>query len=79
MHTFIIILSYIKLFNDRDVQYSQLMNMTPLHKICVWTQMRKIKRKSLMRDSDWLEINLRLIFLICVQTQILCNGCMSIL
>ena len=27
-----------------------------------------------MRDSDWLKINLRLIFLICVQTQILCNG-----
>ena len=26
-----------------------------------------------MRDSDWLKINLRLIFLICVQTQILCN------
>ena len=28
----------------------------------------KIKRKSLMHDSDWLKINLRLIFLICVQT-----------
>ena len=27
-----------------------------------------------MRDSDWLKLNLRLIFLICVQTQILCNG-----
>ena len=27
-----------------------------------------------MRDSDWLKIKLRLIFLICVQTQILCNG-----
>ena len=27
-----------------------------------------------MRDSDWLKIYLRLIFLICVQTQILCNG-----
>ena len=48
--------------------------MAPLHKICVWTQTRKIKRKSLMRNSDWLKINLRLIFLICVQTQVLCNG-----
>ena len=48
--------------------------MAPLHKICIWLQIRKIKRKSLMRDSDWLKINLRLIFLICVQTQILCNG-----
>ena len=27
-----------------------------------------------MRDSDWLKLILRLIFLICVQTQILCNG-----
>ena len=27
-----------------------------------------------MHDSDWLKINLRLILLICVQTQILCNG-----
>ena len=27
-----------------------------------------------MRDSDWLKLNLRWIFLICVQTQILCNG-----
>ena len=27
--------------------------MAPLHKICVWTQTRKIKRKSLMRNSDW--------------------------
>ena len=27
-----------------------------------------------MRDSDWLKIKLRLICLICVQTQILCNG-----
>ena len=25
--------------------------MAPLHKICVWSQIRKIKRKSLMRDS----------------------------
>ena len=48
--------------------------MVPLHKICVWTQIRKIKRKSLTLDFDWLKINLSLIFLICVQTQILCNG-----
>ena len=27
-----------------------------------------------MRDSDWLKLNLRLIFLIWVQMQILCNG-----
>ena len=27
-----------------------------------------------MRDSDWLKNNLRLIFLFCVQMQILCNG-----
>ena len=27
-----------------------------------------------MRDYDWLEIKLRLIFLICVQTHISCNG-----
>ena len=46
----------------------------PLHKICVWTQIRKIKRKCLMRDSDWLKIILRFIFLIGVQMQILCNG-----
>ena len=26
-----------------------------------------------MRDSDWLKLNLRVIFLICVQMQILCN------
>ena len=45
-----------------------------MHKICVWTQIRKIKRKSLMRDSDWLKINFHLSFLICIQTQILCNG-----
>ena len=42
--------------------------VAPLHKIWVWTQIRKIKRKSLVRDSDWLKINLCLIFLICVQT-----------
>ena len=36
--------------------------MAPLHKICVWTQIRKIKRNPLMRDSDWLKLNLRLIF-----------------
>ena len=48
--------------------------MAPLHKICVWSEIRKIKRKPLMRDSDWLKLNLRLIFLICVQTQILCKG-----
>ena len=30
-----------------------------------------------MRDSDWLKLNLRLIFLICDQTQILCNGAYS--
>ena len=47
---------------------------TPLHKICVWTHVTEIKRKSLMPDSDWLKLNLHLIFLICVQTQILCNG-----
>ena len=27
-----------------------------------------------MRNSDWLKLKLRLIFLICVQTQSLCNG-----
>ena len=32
------------------------------------------KSNARMRDSDWVKINLRLIFLICVQTQILCNG-----
>ena len=32
-----------------------------------------------MRDSDWLKIKLRLIFLIYVQTQILCNGAMTYL
>ena len=31
-----------------------------------------------MRDSDWLKISLRLIFLICVQTQVLCNGAIII-
>ena len=46
----------------------------PLHKLCVWTQVRKIKRKSLMRDSDWLKLKMRLICLICVQTQFICNG-----
>ena len=51
----------------------------PLHKICVWTQIRKIKRKSLMRDSDWLKIHLHLIFLICVQTQIFLDPSSSIL
>ena len=47
--------------------------MASLHTICVWTQVWKIKRKSLMRDSDWLKLKLRLIFLICVRTQILYN------
>ena len=27
-----------------------------------------------MCDPDWLKINMHLIFLICVQTQIVCNG-----
>ena len=27
-----------------------------------------------MHDSDWLKLKLRLIFLTCIQTQILCNG-----
>ena len=59
--------------NVIQYNYSTLMNMAPLHKTCVWTQIRKIKRKSLMRDSDWLKIKLHLIFLSCIQTQILCN------
>ena len=46
----------------------------PLRKIGIWTHFRKIKRKPLMRDFDWLKLNLRLIFLISVQTQILCYG-----
>ena len=61
-----------KLFNAKYNKANMIMVL--LHKICVWTQVRKIKRKSLMRDSDWLKLNLRLIFLICVQTQIVCNG-----
>ena len=48
--------------------------LAPLPKTWVWTQVRELKRKSLMHDSDWLKLNSRLIFLICVQTQILCNG-----
>ena len=47
---------------------------SPDEKKSVWTQVGKFKRKSLMRDSDWLKLKLRLIFLICVQTQMLCNG-----
>ena len=30
-----------------------------------------------MRNSDWLKIKLRLICLICVQTQMLCNGAIN--
>ena len=52
--------------------------MAPLHKICVWKHIRKIKRKPLMHDSDWFKLSLRLIFLICVQTQMLCNGAILI-
>ena len=47
---------------------------TPLHKICVWTQIRKIKHKLIFNQSESRIKDLRLIFLICVQTQILCNG-----
>ena len=52
-------------------------SMAPLHKICVWTQIRIIKRKAIMRDSDWLKLNLRLIYLICVQTQFYATGPMT--
>ena len=47
--------------------------MAPLHKICVWTQIRKIKRNLIFNQSESRINDLRLIFLICVQTQILCN------
>ena len=47
---------------------------TPLHKICIWTQIRKIKRKLNFNQSESRIKDLRLIFLICVQTQILCKG-----
>ena len=46
----------------------------PLHKTCVWTQIRKIKRKLIFNQSESRIKDLRLIFLICVQTQVLCNG-----
>ena len=45
----------------------------PLHKICVWTQIRKIKRNLIFNQSESRINDLRLIFLICVQTHILCN------
>ena len=45
-----------------------------MHKICVWMQIRKIKSKLIFYQSEWRIKDLRLIFLICVQTQILCNG-----
>ena len=45
-----------------------------LHKICIWTQIRKIKRKFIFNQSESRIKDLRLIFLICIQTQILCNG-----
>ena len=48
--------------------------LAPLHKICVWTQIRKIKRKLIFNQSESRIKDLRLIFMICVQTQILCNG-----
>ena len=49
--------------------------MAPLHKICVWTQIRKIKRKLSFNQSESSIKDLRLIFVrTCVQTQILCNG-----
>ena len=45
---------------EEYVQWVQ--TMVPLHKICDWTQVRKIKHKSLMHDSDWLKLNLRFDF-----------------
>ena len=48
--------------------------ITVLHTIAFERKKKKIKRKSLMRESDWLQFDLRLIFLICVQMQVLCNG-----
>ena len=62
------------LFGWFDFATVPLKDWGPLHKIFIWTQIRKIKRKSVMRDSAWLKIHLHLIFLICVQTQILCTG-----
>ena len=44
-------------------------SLVPLHKICVWTQIRKIKRKLIFNQSESRIKDLRLIFLICVQTQ----------
>ena len=45
--------------------------MAPCIKFAFERKSEKSKRKSLMRNSDWLKINLRfLIFLIYVQTQI---------
>ena len=41
-----------------------------LHKICVWTQIRKIKRKLNFNQSESRNKGLRFIFLTCVQTQI---------
>ena len=52
------------------------MYTAPLHKIFVWTQIRKIKRKLIFSQSESRIKDLRLICLICVQMQLLCNGAM---
>ena len=51
-------------------------NMALLHKICVWTQIRKIKRKLVLSARFWLVKNQFAFdfFLICVQTQIYAMG-----
>ena len=64
---------------SKIASFTDFLILTPLHKICVWTQIRKIKRKLSFNQSESriMEsriMDLRLIFLICVQTQILCNG-----
>ena len=45
-----------------------------LLKICFWTQITKIKCNLSFNQSESRIKDLRLIFLTCVQTQILCNG-----
>ena len=53
-----------------------LVNMTHRPRCIKFAFERKSEKSNaspLMRDSDWLKLNLRLIFQICVQMQILCN------
>ena len=52
---------------DNPAEQVWCASMAPLHKICVWTQIRKIKRNLIFNQNRALMTCVTLIFLICVQ------------